>query len=382
MKILNEKKLQKKITKSVEKDLEKQNIGGAEIIVNQNGERIFHEVFGMKNETEKLDFGATYRLASMTKPITCVGVLKEVERGHIDLEEDVSFYIPKYEHTHFDIKTIVDGKIVDKGKNTKPIKVWYLLSHTSGIGSDVLGCQIFDGMAPENKQTLDTVVDYFASQPLAFEPFTWERYSPSAAFDVAAKIVEQTSGMSYDKFLKENIFDKLKMKDTNFAPNDDQWDRMVSVFKKDSDGKGTFTPKDRKHVFGDFPTTYFCAGGGLSSTAEDYSLFAEMLLNKGKTKDGEQIIDSKYIEKLSSPLVPDSVMKQEFIRWGLGVRVITSKKYVLPVSSYGWSGAYGTHFWVDPVNNITAIYMKNATYDGGAGAETAKKFEEDVMHSF
>ncbi|MBQ7654064.1 MAG: serine hydrolase, partial [Clostridia bacterium] len=105
-------------------------------------------------------------------------------------------------------------------------------------------------------------------------------------------------------------------------------------------------------------------------------------LNYGVGIGGSRVLDENLVRKMSSPLVPDSVMKQDYHRWGLGVRVIISKKYPLPVGSFGWSGAYGTHFWVDPVNNITAVYMKNSLYDGGSGSVTSYIFEKDVMRSF
>ena len=102
-----------------------------------------------------------------------------------------------------------------------------------------------------------------------------------------------------------------------------------------------------------------------------------MLLDYGKFEGG-QLISEKMIQEMAAPQLPAFLMKGQEV-WGLGVRVITEETYAdLPCGTFGWSGAYGTHFWVDPVNEITAVYLKNSLYDGGSGASTARRFEQDV----
>lgn len=376
---LNETKLKKNISETVERELQDKEIGGAEILINQNGERIFHEVFGRRNDTEKMQFNGIYRIASMTKPITAVAVLKEVERGNIDLDDDVSNYLPDYEYSNFDIVKLVDGKEVVVGKNTKPMKVFHLLSHTSGLGADWIGIKAMENMPDEAKTSLENAAKYYSKTPLMFEPYTWERYSITAAFDVAARIVEIVSKKPYDQYLRDNIFAPLSMTDTTFSPNEEQWKRMVGVFCRDKDGNVIERRMVKGCVFEKLPPSYMCAGGGLASSAEDYSRFAEMLLNDGKDKDGNEIIREDLIRKMRSPAVDDSIMDQ-IHRWGLGVRVIVSKKDILPIGSFGWSGAYRTHFWVDPENRITAILMQNSSIP--EDDRTKINFEKDVMRSF
>ncbi|MBQ7580337.1 MAG: beta-lactamase family protein [Clostridia bacterium] len=379
MKWLNGTKLKENICATVEKELQDKDIGGAEIIINQNGERVFHEVFGMKNGKEKMRFDGIYRIASMTKPVTACAVLKEVERGNIDLDDDVSNYLPDYEYSNFDIVKLVDGKEIVVGKNTKPMKVFHLLSHTSGLGADWIGVKAMENMPDEAKTSLENAAKYYSKTPLMFEPYTWERYSITAAFDVAARIVEIVSKKPYDQYLRDNIFAPLSMTDTTFSPNEEQWKRMVGVFCCDKDGNVIERRMVKGCVFEKLPPSYMCAGGGLASSAEDYSRFAEMLLNDGKDKDGNEIIREDLIRKMRSPAVDDSIMDQ-IHRWGLGVRVIVSKKDILPIGSFGWSGAYKTHFWVDPENRITAILMQNSSIP--EDDRTKINFEKDVMRSF
>ena len=116
---------------------------------------------------------------------------------------------------------------------------------------------------------------------------------------------------------------------------------------------------------------------GLLSSISDYLNFAEMLLNGGNF-EGNRIISEKAVAEISMPQYRKRIEEA----WGLGVRVITDEKYnSLPVGTYGWSGAYGTHFFIDPENQIIGIYMKNSKYDGGSGAVTSKNFEVDVYSS-
>lgn len=107
-----------------------------------------------------------------------------------------------------------------------------------------------------------------------------------------------------------------------------------------------------------------------------------MLLREGKTPEGKTLLPAGWIRDMRTPQLPANVMSGDQV-WGLGVRVIQGEHYCrLPHGAYGWSGAYGTHFWVDPTDRVTAVYMKNSAYDGGAGATTANHFEEDVEAAF
>ena len=131
-----------------------------------------------------------------------------------------------------------------------------------------------------------------------------------------------------------------------------------------------------------------CQGSGLgpiSPAGECRSLLqlpgnAQMLLHKGMAPGG-RVLDEAWIDEMRKAQLPKEMMS-ESVNQGLGVRVITGDGYPwLPDGTYGWSGAYGTHFWVDPVNEIVAVYLKNSHYDGGSGALTGKHFEEDVFLS-
>ena len=136
----------------------------------------------------------------------------------------------------------------------------------------------------------------------------------------------------------------------------------------------------RECVFEDVPCTHYLGGAGLVSTLQDYGNFAKILLNQGRTANG-RILEEETFRHLFTPQVSKEMMRGAE-RWGLGVRVITEDTYpYLPKGSFGWSGAYGSHFWIDPKNKIYAVYMKNSKHDGGAGNASARIFEKAVYSS-
>jgi CubicO group peptidase (beta-lactamase class C family) len=205
-------------------------------------------------------------------------------------------------------------------------------------------------------------------------------YSPTAAFDVCARLVEITSGMPYNEFVQKEIFEPLGMVNTTFTPTEEQWSRFIRMHTRtEENGVGVSGdgPTFPGCIFENFPLTWFSGGAGLCSTLPDYVKFAEMLVNEGKLPDGTQLVPADLIREMATPWVPFEIMPARE-RWGLGVRVITEASHWMPVDCFGWSGAYGSHFWVDPVNKITAVYMKNSRYDGGAGSQTSSYFEQDV----
>ena len=236
-------------------------------------------------------------------------------------------------------------------------------------------------MTWEKEQScLREAVEHYSRSALDFEPFSAQFYSAIFGFDVLARIVEIVSGMQYNDFIRENILEPLGMDDTTFTPTDEQRGRLIPMHDY-VDGKAVAVDFPVGGMFEGLPLAYFMGGAGLAATMSDYSRFADMLLNYGEY-NGKRIISRELVEAMGTPHVPHEIMPYSE-RWGLGVRVIVDDEYKrLPVGSYGWSGAYGTHFWVDPENKITAIYMKNSRFDGGSGAETAAHFEEDVTNSF
>ena len=370
---LDKTQIKNNIAKTCSADLSAGLIGGAAVLVKQNGETLYKDFFGSSGDGREINDKTLFRLASMTKPITATAILKEIGKGKISLDSTVDEFIPEYaEMTLGDLDG--NGEIVVVGKAENKITVRHLLSHTSGVGSGKL-CSKEDKLTAEAQTDLKSITDAYASLPLSFEPFTQQAYSATVGFDILARIVEIVSGKSYDKYLKEEIFEPLGMTDTTFTPTEEQWGRMTLMHSY-KDGISSFAPLNKKTIFGGYPLTYFCGGAGLASTLSDYEKFVDMLASRGKNARGEQFIDEKLIDLMATPTSLQELGKGE--KWGLSVRVVTDEDNRLPKGSFGWSGAYGCHFWIDHTNNITAIYMKNSTYDGGSGAKTAADLEKNV----
>ena len=369
MKKINQDILQRKITDRQNGLLESGHVGRCEIIVNQEGKTIFHKSFGCEQNL-------VYRLASMTKPVTAVAVLSEVQRGHISLDEKVSKYFKGFKNKYVGMLD-ENGKPAPKEKAKTEITIKQLLNHTNGLLSDIGGVCYPQELTEtqQDRENLTTISNFIENKVLlSFQPGETAFYSATAAFDIAARIVEMTSSMAYNEYVDEFIFKPLGITDITFVPTEEQWQRM-SLMHSLEDGKVHYSDPG-KTIFEGFPLTYFCGGAGLCGTAAAYSVFAEMLLN-----DGGNVLKPEMVKLMQTPTVPISWNPEDSQWWGLGVRVIENDNYILPKGCFGWSGAYGSHFWVDPANRITAVYMKNSRYDGGAGAQTSNWFEEDVVNS-
>ncbi|MBQ8525918.1 MAG: beta-lactamase family protein [Clostridia bacterium] len=368
MKLLNKKILETNIEEIARYDLEENNIFGSAYIVCQGGEVVYKKHFGVTELSSKTPVSddTIFRLASMTKPVTAMAMLILIDRGLISLSDPVKKYLPQFDKIH-----VVPEAGTDLGETKTDVTVMHLLTHTSGLGS---GKPV--NMTAKDRETVQDTVNYFVNAGLDFEPFTKQAYSGTAAFDALTAIAEKVTGEDYEEFLQREIFKPCNMKNTTFIPSESQWKRFISMHNK-VDGKSCEVKTAANCVFEEYPGSHKLGGAGLASTLTDYSHFAQMLLNKGKTENA-QIVSEEIFSLLPIPYVPKDIMPGT-CRWGLAVRVITDEAYGnLPVGSYGWSGAYGSHFWIDTKNEITAVFMKNSKFDGGAGNKSACRFEKAV----
>lgn len=369
MKLLNSSLLSKNLNKRQNALLASGKLGGCEIIIKQKGNVVYQNCFANKPNS-------MYRYASMSKPVTTVAVLIEAERGHLSLQDKVSKYLNGFASMYVG-KLDENARAIPKEPVKKEITVEQLLNHTNGLFSDEEGIAAAQRgiFTKADRQNLASYVYKIERSLLSFQPGEYAYYSGGAAHSVAARLVEIVSGLPFEDYIQENIVKPLGIKDMTFVPNEEQWERMVLVHKYE-DGKSRFVDVGRT-MFEGIPLTMYSGAASLGGTAEAYSVFAEMLL-----QNGGGLLSSESVALMKKPYVPISWNPVDSQWWGLGVRVINNDNYILPRGCYGWSGAYGTHFWIDPENEITAVYMRNSHHDGGAGAQIANWFEEDVVNSF
>ncbi len=378
IKILDAEKLDKNISETALKDISAGKIPGCSVIVYQKGKKLFEDSYGYTNIYTKkpIEKNTLFRLASMTKPVTAVAVLLQLQKNKLKLEDKVSKYFPGFCKLKIEIRS-ADGthRLVTPSRE---VTLLDLLTHTGGFGSDETGTEITDAIPSESKSDLLSAVKYYEKEMmLSFDPGSMRSYSPVAAFDVLAAIVSLTSGREIDEFMQENIFSPLGMTDTSFAPDAEKRIRFADMF---SISGGIPNSEELDEIFSGFPLSYHAGGAGLAGTADDYSAFAEMLCDSA-TGRKKTILKKESADLMrTAKMVPSDINENPSEVFGLGVRT-TLREKTLPEGVFGWSGAYGTHFWVDPANEITAVYMKNSFYDGGAGCMTAIQFEKDVMNS-
>ena len=379
MRKLNKERLEKILRDRLKEQMEWYQVSAADILVLQDGQEVcsIREGYQNWNTKEPLRPDAMFRLASMTKPVTGVATLIALDKGYFKLTDKVEDYLPEFADMH--IGKIENDELVIGEKNPTPLQIWHLLAHFNGIMNQTPVGRAVTAAAPKaSYASRDTMIAYAATQPLSFAPETEASYTTTVTFDIVAKIIEQKSGMTYPEFLQTYIFDPLGIKDLTYCPTEEQWERMIAP--TDQLGALDFATVDLgRHTFEGYPLSYAGAGAGLAGTMAAYTVFAEMLQNGGEY-NGVRIFSKERMKDLTTPYVPRGLPgRGRSSSWGLGVRVVDTE-IVLPIGSFGWSGAYGTHFWVDPVNKITAIYLRSSRwYDSHGGGNISIQFEKDVM---
>jgi CubicO group peptidase (beta-lactamase class C family) len=251
-----------------------------------------------------------------------------------------------------------------------------LLTHTSGFMSGGASAALARDIAIGPGETLAQVLPRFKSVPLDFQPGTRWAYSPQYGFDVLVRVVEVASAAPFDRFAKQRIFDPLGMKDTFFYPA--QGNPRIATLYQSAEGQL------KKQADGAFVNgAYFSGGGGLFSTAEDYLQFALMLMNGGQ-HDGKRLLSTRAVEMMATVFAPDTLPgRQAGEGFGLAVRVVTdpgARNTFLSKGSFGWSGAYNTHFFIDPKEKIVAIFMTQVAFLESRG-QIRDDFETAVMQS-
>ena len=337
------------------------DVPGAVTLVAQDGRIVHFETRGVIDVDSKkpLPKDAIFPLASLTKPVTAVAILMLIEEGKVRLADPVSRFIPAFADATV---AVTPARTVAA---SRAVTIRDLLTHTSGIVSPAR-------IPTESGATLADYIPRFAKEPLEFQPGSHWTYSNTVAFDMLARVVEVASGQTYDRFLRDRIFQPIGMNDTAHALTDAQKQRLATRYDVAPDGL-------RKNVRATDTPMYFGGGWGLNSTALDYYRFAQMLLNKGEL-DGKRLLSRRAVELMESAHIPDTLPgRTPGTAWGLGVRVITDAGRAgvwLSNGSFGWTGASGTHFWIDPTENLVAVLM------AAAPAPNLKPdFETAVMQS-
>ena len=388
---LSTERLQR-INETVQRYIDGGQITGAITVVSRKGRVAHFEAQGLMDLDAKTPMrrDAIFRMASMSKPVTGVAILMLMEEGKLRLTDPVSRFIPEFRNTKVAIPK-ASAAPAGGGRGAadrepeiytvpaeREITIRDLLTHTSGLESGGAGSRAGARMAPRSTaSTLAAYIPTLGAVPLDFQPGTQWRYSALAGIETLGRIVEIVSGQTFDQFLKTRIFDPLGMKDTAFYPTEDRMPRVVTLYER-REGKLTRT---------DTPAwlatkTLFSGGGGLWSTADDYIAFAQMLVNGG-VLNGKRLLGPRTVEMMATNHVGDLYsgvgQRQKGIGFGLTVEVVLDNVAANrreSNGSFGWDGAFGTHFWVDPKERLAGLLMVQQAVE-----PLKRDFENAVMQA-
>jgi CubicO group peptidase (beta-lactamase class C family) len=331
-------------------------IPGAVSMIVRNGQVVHHKAFGSSNVKDKtpMTTESLFYIQSMTKPIITVAFMMLYEEGHFLLTDPVSKYIPAFKDLKVakDLSTGKDGETVPMKKE---ITIANLLSHTAGLSHGLGGSTLDRDYAKAMYQQHATVTDRVNAMlalPLIGQP--GEQWYYSAAPDVLSVLIEKFSGMSTNDFLNKRIYEPLAMKHTGYNIPKKEQSHVVSVHIKNKEGILQSSPNQPKME----GVTIWSGVNGLYTTAADYMTFCQMLLNKGEWK-GKRLLSRKTVELMTQNHVGD-LYNGAGEGFGLGFAVVENVGKTKLLGSEGifyWSGANNTHFFIDPKENLVAIFM-------------------------
>ena len=357
-----------RIHQTVQRYIDAHEVSGAVTLVARKG-RIAHlEAHGMMDldASKPMRKDAIFRIWSMSKPVAGAAILMLMEEGKVRLNDPVSKFIPEFRG----MKVAVAQTALNPGVQTaaptgapqfypipatREITIQDLLTHVSGLGSGPASGAEMQRIGHKQGENLAAFIPRFGTTPLDFQPGSKWTYSALAAFDTLGRVVEVASGLSFDQFLRQRIFDPLGMKDAYFKMPEDRWPLVPTSYHR---GGETMTKVERQNWLVSDP--YYSGAGGLMASAEDYAKFGQMLLDGGQL-DGKRLLSPKTVELMASAFVPDTMPGRSPGRgFGLSVQVVTDPIAAgmrVSKGSFGWDGAYGTHFWLDPKEKIVGILM-------------------------
>ena len=383
----------KRVSELVQRHITAGSFSGAVTLVARNGRIGHHEAQGLMDIDAKkpMPKDGIFRIMSMTKPIVGTAILMMMEEGKVRLQDPVSKFIPEWKDMTVGVPQPgapgaraggpapggrAGGPPAEPRYYTVPVErevqVRDLLTHTSGVVSGTISNFANRAVSAGPKETLADYIPRLGKVPLEFQPGTRWAYSAAAGFDVLSRIVEVASGMPIDRFLKQRLFDPLEMKDTTYiVPTGNP--RLTTLYTRGADG---LRPANNP---GFMNGVYFSGGGGLVSTATDYAQFALMLVNGGEL-NGVRILSPRLVELMGSVFAPDTLPgRPRGESYGLSVRVVNdpvARNSFLSEGSFGWSGAYGTHFWVDRKEKLIAVVMTQTS-----NQEFLRDYENMVMQA-
>jgi CubicO group peptidase (beta-lactamase class C family) len=361
-----------RIDSAFQRAVDRGEIVGAVALVLRDGRPVYERAFGHADREagRRMTTDAMFRIASQTKALTSVAVMQLAEEGKLALTDPVSRYIPAFARTTVGTRADTGLAVVPARRQ---ITIRDLLTHTAGIsyGTDahVSARYAAAGLGPnagwgwytaDKDEPICATMERLAAVPFVAQP--GERYVYGYATDVLGCVVERASGVPLDEFLRARITGPLGMRDTHFFVPAARRDRLVAVYAS-AEGGATRAPEGARGqgAYLEGPRKSFSGGAGLVSTARDYARFLQMLLDGG-TLDGARVLGPKTVALMTTDQAGPLFGAGGGEAFGLGFRVLMQPGAggrVESVGTYGWGGAYGSQYLVDPQERLVLVYMVN-----------------------
>ena len=343
-----------RITHLLRTDVDKGRLPGAVVLIARKGKIAYYEAIGFRDKASgaPMQKDAIFRLYSMTKPYTSAVAMMLVEEGRIALADPVGRYLPQLAKLQVGVEeggtlTLVDAQ--------RAITIHDLLRHTSGFTYGVFGKSAVKDLY--TKHGVDSVdhtnaglIDKLAAVPLSAQPGTTWEYS--RATDVLGRVIEVVTGKTLAQAFEERLFQPLRMRDSAFWVAKDKQARLAQPLAADPD---TGRPITLLNVTE--PPKFEAGGQGTVGTAMDYARFSQMMLNRGQL-DGLRLLSRKTVELMTSDQL-GGLRFRPGQGFGLGFDVRTGGGGAVlgSIGEYSWGGLGGTYFWVDPKEELVAVWM-------------------------
>ena len=367
-------------------------IPGASALVARNGKIVYYKSFGHSDREARtpLKRDDIFRIASQTKAITSVGIMMLMDEGKLLLDDPISKYMPEFK----ELRVLDQYNEKDTTFTTVPAKrqvtVRDLLTHTSGIGYAQIGSPqmnaiyykagIVGGIGVDNLLLADKM-KAMGSLPLFHQP--GEKWTYGLNTDLLGYLIEVVSGTNLNDFFRARIFSPLGMNDTYFYLPEAKRGRLVKLYSDEKDKGLVRTPETfsiNGRINPNYPATagtYFSGGGGLSSTAYDYALFMQLLLNDGEY-GGKRLLSKAAVRMMTANQIGQLNMWNGN-KFGLGFEFIpetNAGRSVLSPGSYYWGGMFSSTYWIDPKEKIVAQLFLNQFPN--SHADVHEKFKQLV----
>ena len=340
---------------------------GVSALIFEKGKEVYYNAFGYADREAKvpMDRNTIVRIFSMTKPVTGVALMTLYEKGLFQLDDPLSRYAPEFAEMKVFKGVDANGNLVLEPAK-RPITIRDITRQTAGFaGTDIpaLAALVKKADAMNTTNTLREMAKRLASLPLEFHPGDQWSYGPCV--DVQAYLVEVLSGKPFDQYLQETIFEPLRMMNTRYVVPENDRKQFAALYNRNDAGVLNRVPDEQANSFNTKDWALKPGGWGLTSTLDDYMKFAQMLVHKGRLGK-TRILKPETVQLMATNQLSDTISKRMWLpskgRVGFGIDFAvrtqppaTAAENNGVVGEFFWDGAASTVFWVDPVNELTAV---------------------------